>query len=297
MERFDKETKLPEFWYWENDRLSFTQDWLNGRPLSQSSLKLFRTSPRHYASRFIFGQKQPTKEMLLGKLVEAYIFEKDEDFNKKFQLFEKATGTGATAKNNDALFKAIKANVQLYTAEDIQRAKYCKMAVMDNSESRVLIENKKEFQKKLTWRNAAANIPLIGYLDYSSEAWDNEWLVDFKTANSADPIEFTKQAFNLDYLMQCAAYTDAYKKMYYKFPDFIFHVVETKEPYNVSINFIESDVKEKALDEFYGSLLAFRKAIDEKSFHQGYEFRNFDSANYFSMRTPSWYKPKYGGMT
>ena len=294
--RFDKTTELPKHWFWDGDNLSFNEEWLNHRPLSYSSLKLFRDSPRHYASRFIVGSKPPTPEMMFGKLAEAYIFESEQQFNKKFRLFEKASGTGSKAVNAEFYAKATKDKVQLYTKEDLQRAKYCKMAVMDNDESRQLIEARVDFQKRLKWHNKAANIPLIGYLDYRSTAWESEWLVDFKTAGNADPVEFAKAAVNWDYHIQAAAYSDAFKRLYYRFPDFIFHVVETKEPYNVSINFVESSTMEKAKDEFYGSLLAFRKCIEDKAFHKGYEFRNFDNMDYFALRMPGWYKPKYGGL-
>lgn len=293
--RLNKEMKLPEFWFWDDEGLSFSQDWLEDRPVSKSSLYLFRESPRHYSSRFIVGKKPPSDDMKFGNLVEALVFLSKKDFDKKYRLFEKATGTGSQAINKAAFAKAMKAKVELITKEDLERAGYCRESVMDNPDSRKLIENAFNYQKKLLWRNKKTNIPLVGYLDFESKAWETDFICDFKTTGNAEPEKWSKTAFNMENHLQAAIYSDAYKRLYFRFPYFLFLVVESTDPYNVTIQFVESKTMSRATDEFYGSLLAFRKCIEEKKFHQGYEFRLM-GMNYFSLRYPGYYKTKFGGI-
>ena len=294
--RFNKDTELLEGWFWEKDNLGITQEFIESRPLSYSSLKKFRESPRHYASKFLTPKKPDTEAMILGKIVESLVFESKEQFEKQFRVFKKASGTGSKALNDAVKDQAKADKILLITEDDLQTAKYCKESLLDHNESRQLIEGKTMYQQRLEWRNKASNLPLLGYLDFRSNAWDSDILVDLKTTNNADPDEFTRAIVKWDYHIQAAAYLDAYHKKFYQFPMFIFLAVETKEPYNVSVNFMESKILELAKDEFLGSLLAFRKCMDDKQFHKGYEFRLFDNLDYFAVRMPGYYKPKYGGL-
>lgn len=292
--RFTKETPLPEHWAWEGDNLGFTDEWLKNRPLSYSSLSKFIDSPRHYASKFITGAKAGTPAQMLGKIVEALIFETTEQFEAQFRIYIPAKGTGSKALNLETHAKATQDKVLLITQEDYDRATYCKLGVMDNNFARTLIEKRTSYQRKLRWTNRQTGLPMLGHLDFET-VWGDEFICDFKTAQSADPEDFTRDFAKWKYHIQGATYQDAIRVLEYRFPHFINMVVETKEPYNVSVNFAESSTMSRARDEYLGALQAFNIAKEQKLFHQGYEFRLFDTGGYFPLRLSNWYKPKYGG--
>lgn len=298
--RINKDTELPEGWFWKEKEdgslgLGISWDFINGRPFSASSAKEFRKSPRHYSTKMIFGYKEMTEDQIVGRIVETLALEKHK-FDTTFRVFEKATGTGSRKINNDAKEQAQADGVLLITPDLLKRAEYSHESLMDHKEARELIEKKKNVQQKLLWTDRKTKLPLIGYIDFGSDAWGENWIVDLKTGTNVDPDDFQKVIFKLGWDIQAAFYMDAYKNKFYQFPGFIFLGVETKEPYDVSINFMESKTLETAKDEFKGTLLAFKKCMDEFKFNEGYEFRLMQTRSYFGVRTPGYHKPIYGGL-
>ena len=271
--------------------LVIDQNFVEGRPLSYSSLKHFRKSPKHYV-KYLTDPYKPSAEMQLGTLVHVLTLE-PEMFEQKYMLYVKPSGEGSVKKKNDLIDIANKAKKILITQEEVDKTKIIKQALMDHDLSRTLIENRKRVEITMKWRHKATNLPLIGKIDFESRAWETDFILDLKTGKSSDPDDFIKQACNLDYQLQVGAYSDGYPRKFYKFPNFMFIVVETVEPYNVSILFCDSKYIESAKDEFYGTLLAFRRCMDNNQFHLGYEFRLMETMDYFSMKLPGWYRPKF----
>ena len=110
--------------------------------------------------------------------------------------------------------------------------------------------------------------------------------------------KFITQKFNAKLLEEIAEYIRVKceadtSEVIYKFPYFIFLAVENAEPFNVSVNFVDSKTAEEAKEEFDATLTAFRYCMDKDLFHQGYEFRLQSGLNYFSIQTPKWYKRKF----
>lgn len=298
--RIDKTTELPDFWKWKTfedkrEGLGFDWDWLKKRPLSASSLKNFFESPKHYSNKMLFPRKPGTEDQLLGRAIETLALEKDK-FDKQFRVFEKATGTGSRAKNEEALLQAKSDGVMLITPEQLQRSEYAYESLMDHNEARTLIENKIKVQQELRWTDRQTKIPLLGYLDFTSKAWEMDWIVDLKTGPNVEPEIFNKTLFKLFWHIQGATYLEAYKEIYYKFPSFIFLGVETKDPYNISVNFFEDKAAERAKKEFHHGLIAFKKCVEEFRFNEGYEFWLMETRSYFGVRYPGYYKPSYGNI-
>jgi len=275
--------------------IEITQEFLEGRPLSYSSLKQFRKSPKHYI-QYLTKPFAPSAEMMLGTLVHTLTLE-PEEFEKRYMLYVKPTGTGSVAAKNNLIDIANQAKRILITQEEVDTAKIIHQALMDHEQSRILIENRRKVEINLRWRHKETNLPLTGKIDFESRAWDTDFILDLKTSRDSDPDEFLKQAVKLDYHMQVGSYSDGYPRKFFKFPNFMFIVVETVEPYNVSVMFCDNKYVEQAKDEFYGTLLAFRRCMDKGLFNQGYEFRLMETRDYFSMRLPGWYRPKFQTVT
>lgn len=273
-----------------------TLDFIKSRPLSKSSLSAFNVSPKHYVK--YLNEKKDSSGFLLGSLIDCIVLE-PEKFENKYYVYEKPdlrTKVGKQAKESTLL---IAKNRTLITKEDYQKAKYAKESLMDLKESRDLIEKSFNIQKKLTFTDAKTKLPLIGYQDFQSSAWDSNLLVDLKTSRTAEPDKFNRLISDYDYDLQNAVYL-AYYRRRLQFPDFIFLTVETDDPYNVSITFCDSKFNQKAHEAFRGSLMAFKKALEPTEdkpnhFHMGYEFKLMGSLPYFTASLPPWKKPAYQG--
>lgn len=271
-----------------------TQEFIESRPLSASSIKAFRKSPKHYLM-YLKKPFVPSESMILGSVVDVLALT-PEEFDKRFFVFQKATGTGSRAVNQKAKDDAAAKGLMLITPDQVETAKLCVESLYSHDISKQLLEHKKNVQRKLLWRNKENNLPLIGYQDFESNVWGDKFIVDLKTTRSADPDEFSRQAASLDYEIQAGAYLDAYHKKFYQFPYFIFLAVETSEPYNVSVNFCDTKYVERAKSEFYGSLKAFRYCMDNfPEFNIGYDFRLMGTMSYFSMDIPRYKKERFVG--
>jgi hypothetical protein len=164
---------------------------------------------------------------------------------------------------------------------------------MDYDQSRQLIEGRIKVQRKLKWNDKATGLPIIGYIDFDTNAWESLFVVDIKTTVNADPDEFMKQANKLEYFLQFGCYAEGYPRCQFKFPNFAFLAIETDEPYNVSVNFCDAKYLDQAKDEFRSTVKAFDYCMKNNLFHQGYEFRLMGTVPYFSMQFPSWHKTKF----
>lgn len=270
------------------------QQFIESRPLSYSKIKYFRQSPRNYVNA-INTPFVPTDATLLGSAIDVLLLE-PKKFDKKFMIYDKFDKRSNKAKEDWAiLISKAKLNKQtLLTKEMFKKAELVIESLMDNTEIKTLIEGRKDVQKKLNWRDKKTNIPMIGYQDFGSNAWGGEFVVDLKSSRSADPDKFVRDIFgDLDYNMQIGSYLDYWKKKHFKFPDFIFLVTETTAPFNHSIIYIESKEREAAVEEFNGTLQAFRYCLDNKLFNQSYEFRLAQTRSYHAARKPKYYQRKY----
>lgn len=271
------------------------QAFIEKRPLSYSSMKAFSNSPKHYIE-YLNNPFVPTDATILGNLIDCLVLT-PEDFEKKYWVFEssyKDFKTKAAREERDQeIAMARELNKTVVTTEQLTIAKTCKTALMDHEQSRILIEHRTKVQNKLSWRDRKRDLPIVGYLDFESNAWDTEFLVDLKSSRSADPNDFTRYAAQLKYQIQCGGYLEGYYNQYYRWPNFIFLAVETSEPFNVSVNFCDDKYVEAAKAEWNGLLQAFRYCMDNDHFDLGYEFRLFGTNEYFNMTIPKYYRMSY----
>lgn len=269
------------------------QEQIEKRPLSASSLKQFAKSPKHYV-QYLEKPFEKTDALILGSAIDCKVLT-PENFEKEFLIYQKFSRRSNADKERWAtmVMEAKDQKRTLITEEMMITVDRCQEALMDHDQARELIEHRTKTQIRLSWRDRKNKIPLIGYADFESKAWDTDFVVDLKTTKSADPNDFVRDALKFGYHIQCAAYLDAYKKTQYRFPTFVFLAVETSEPFNVSINICDERYVEKALAEYHGILRAFRYCMDHEHFDMGYEFRLLGLKDYFNMSIPGYHKPAY----
>lgn len=264
---------------------------LMARPLSYSSLKQFAKSPKHFM-QYRIKPFVPSEAMILGSAFEDLVFD-DENFDKKYQVFIKAKGAGSVAINKEAYSKASQAGLTLITEEMMEKLEAMKESLMSTDYVRPYIDNVKAKQVRLRWNDKKTGLPFLGYADLECEVYDEMFVIDLKTTFNGDPDDFPKQAYNLHYNLQWATYSEGYYNMKFKFPYFAYLAVESVDPFNVSLFFIESKTMEESKDEWRATVDAFSYCLKEQLFHQGYEFRMALGMSYFAMRKPGYYRPKF----
>ena len=276
--------------------LQISREFLKGRPLSYSSLKKFWKSPKHYIKYLTEKKPPPSKIQIEGRLVETLALE-PEVFEKKF-LISPVINRRTNAGKEEYAALLEKAVINRMTIADEDQVRRCKLAVeslRSLDQSAALLAGKIGTQVPLFWTDKKTNLPIRGYVDLDTKAWGEHFIVDLKTGADVDPDEFVKiacKSVNL-WNLQVGTYLTGYHKAKYKFPYFIFLGVETDEPYNVSVNFCDDKFVKEAKEEFEGTLQAFNYCLENQLFHMGYEFRLMGNMNYFSMKLPGYYKPKF----
>lgn len=166
---------------------------------------------------------------------------------------------------------------------------------MYTPDARAFVDGMTKTQVKLSWRNKKLKLPFVGYVDFESRVWGEHFAGDLKSGKTADPEEIAREVLKWEYHLQTGTYLDGYHKIRFQFPYFVFLFVETAEPFNCSVNFCDNKFVEKAKEEFYGTIRAFRYCMDHDLFHQGYEFRLLNTKSYFSLHLPGYYRPKFSG--
>ncbi|MFA5298324.1 MAG: PD-(D/E)XK nuclease-like domain-containing protein, partial [Lutibacter sp.] len=257
-------------------------------------LKAFRKSPKHYI-QYLTEKRAPTDAMLIGSIVDCLALT-PELFDKKFRVYAKPNMRTNAGKSEFAklLQSAGELKQMLIDNEQLLTAQKTVAALYSHPEAKMLLEAKKKAQIKLSWTDRINSLPIVGYVDFETYLWGEKFIVDLKTTKDADPDIFVKDYIKFDYLLQTGTYLCGYHKTRFSFPYMIYLAVETDEPFNVSVNFIESKEMEKAEAEFNGTLKAFRYCMDNALFGQGYEFRLFGTKEYFALRLPGYWKPTFG---
>ena len=273
--------------------IKITPEFLASRPLSYSALKEFRKSPKHY-QLYLQTPKTQTPAMLLGSVVDCLVLE-PEKLEKRFLVFDKPnlrTNDGKAAYQQ-ALESSKEQGLTLIDGETLETAKKCRDSLMDHQMSRTIIESRKRVQIRLKWTHRKTGIPMIGYVDFEAMAWDTDFIIDLKTAATADPDDFIRNAAKLDYHIQAGAYLDGYPRTQFKFPQMAFMVVETSEPFNVSVFYCDNTYTSRARDEYHGSVNAFKYCMDNNLWHMGYDFRTMGTRDYFNMELPGYVKQRF----
>jgi hypothetical protein len=265
---------------------------LKKRPVSYSSLKAFRKSPKHYIE-YITKPREEKEEFTIGNATECLVFE-PEKFKDKFEVFTKFERRSNDAKATWAgMVQDAKANKKTLISDETHRlALILAESVKENELCQPYLNSVTKIQKKLEWTDKKTEIPIIGYVDAECEIEEHLIICDFKTTANAEPDKWFKQAAELEYDLQVGAYLTGYHKTAYKFPEFVFIVVEKETPYNSVVIHCPSDYCEAAKDEFEKTLTAFRYCLDEKLWYQGYEFWNAEMP-YFTMSKPKWKQSKF----
>jgi hypothetical protein len=233
--------------------------------------------------------------MILGSVVDCLITT-PERFEQTYLVHEKVSRASNAGKAAwEGLLASAKAENKTLLSQDIyETAKIVYDALMNSKEASPFLNNIRHKQRQLRWTNRQTGLPCIGYSDFDCVIEDQVFIVDLKVMNSADPLEFEYAMKKFEYFLQVGAYLDAYKTKFFEFPYFVFLVAESVAPFNVSVNFVEAKYCEFGLEEWLGTLKAFKICMDDMMFDAGYEFRLMKTGEYFGLHVPGYMKRMYG---
>ena len=261
---------------------------LNDRPLSYSSIKEFRKSPKHYVQYITEPRKPPSEAQIIGSAFEMLLLE-PEKFEKDIFIYTKPNLRSNAGKEEWEQIKTQGEGKLMITEEIETKVKLMVQNAQDCPEMVMYINAITARQVRLTWKHKG--FPFIGYVDAEGDLED-DWCFEIKTARSADPDDFNRDIYKWGYNMQIGAYAEGYHRSKYKFPNFAFLVFETEAPYNCAPIMVDSKQLKLMRDEWQATIQAFKFCVEEELFHQGYNFQ-LQTKPYFAVSKPGYYRPKF----
>ncbi len=270
------------------------------KTLSYSSLKQFNKSPEHFV-HYLKGGFVPTAAMIFGSLLDKMILTPgtwQDDFIVKpekpplkkdlVEQYGKETGAEMyiAGKANYEKWMEDNAGKTFVTQEQIDEAAFITKKVFANTEAAALLAMITSTQRRVEFTDKATGLKVCGYLDGEGDTI----IMDLKSCQSAEPEKFARQACDLGYHLQAAVYLEAAKLNGFRFPEYWFLCVETAEPYGIAVIRASDEFIEYGKLELRNSLDNFKYCLDNRLFHQSYQFKN--KFGPLTLELPGWLKRK-----
>ena len=195
---------------------------------SSTQLKyLFDTSPKHFKAKYIDSSTEQTKQtpaMILGSMLHDKVLE-PEAFNKNFFIMPKIDGRTKEGKaRKEEALKHIGDRI-LTDDEQNEIANQMAESVLNNKTAQRLLENAKK-EVAYFWRCPFSGLRFKAKLDAISD----DYSIELKTAKSAKPDIFSKDAYNRNYDLSVVHYEQGLQCEEKKIKRY-FIVVENTPPY------------------------------------------------------------------
>jgi len=255
---------------------------ITNKVLSYSSLKEFRKSPEHFV-QYLEKKKAPSEAMILGSLVDRMVLTPGtwQDEFTVMPHFDRRTKEG---KEGFAKFTEENKGKTFVEEDVIIKAEFITAKVMQNEQAKEILSRLTQTQETIFYTDKETGLKMVAKLDGRGD----NIIMDLKTCASADPEEFAKAAINFGYPLQAGVYAEAVRNRFFKFPDYYFICVETSAPYGISVCKASDDFVELGKQQLRKALEEFKYCLDNKLFHQSYEFRNLFGPHILEL--PPWAK-------
>lgn len=273
------------------------QDYYKIKRMSNSAMKHFRQSPRHYLY-YMNSPFEETPAMILGRAFHCYVLEPDEFENQFFLLDEskrpEPDKTMSSKLNQNWKYSLISRNAKktLIKDEDLNLVKRMADALYNCPPARELLEVITEVEKPVFWKDPETGIEMKAKYDGISP----DITIDLKTCVNAEPHVFGFHSYDMGYHRQGALYSDSRpiatdptgKPLRLPKGDFYFIAVEKEPPYGVSVNKASRDFIIRGRLEYTEILENFRFWQDQGAPDVCYEWRT--PFGYHSLKLPPWVK-------
>lgn len=253
--------------------MKVTQELLNERPLSYSSIKEFAKSPRHYIN-YINAKRDPSKEMNMGSVIHTLLMYPSE-FSDTFAVAPDVDRRTKEGKMIWEQFNETSGNKMIVSESDLAEANSIVDIVISSPSVSSIVGKCHSFEQE--FRIDHMGLPYRGFVDGISDSF----ILEVKTMSDASPQNIIREFYNRKYHIQAALYS-----MVFKLP-VKYIIIETKAPYNFIVADASSDYIDKGREELNWLSERFKLCMDLDAFSSGYQF-NLD--NVFEVGLPSWIK-------
>jgi len=262
-----------------NPEIKITREFLETRPLSYSSLKQFRRSPLHYMN-YITQPKEQTTAFAFGNLFDCLLLTPDE-FENRFVVIPEINKRTKDGKAEFAEFAEANKGKTFVTQEMIDNANKMKASVNEHRRAKELLSANGTVQRRMNWKDDN-DLPFVMQSDFDSD--EGNVIVDIKTAADASDNRFMRDAFEYAYHIQAALYLEAFRKKMFRFPRFVFIVVEKESPFAVNVfDKISDSFLKLGRQEIDTLKTEFIHAMENDLFSRGYDFRTIDGGTILDL--------------
>lgn len=253
--------------------------------MSNSALKHFRRSPRHYLTNKQFPVV--TEAMVIGQAFHAFILEPDK-FTGEFAVAPVCDRRTKEGKSTYAEFQlTLKPGQQIIFKDDMAMIERMRESLYDDAHARELLDSVAWAEKPFEWTDDITGVECKAKMD----AGNDVFTLDLKSCENADPFTFASYAYN-NLLTQPAMYVDARGANKMNKGAFYFICIEKSPPYGVSVLKVGNDfIKEGRA--VYGEILSdYAYWLEMGSPDVCYSWKA--PLGYHMLNLPKW-KQGYGG--
>jgi hypothetical protein len=196
------------------------------RAASASLLKVIATGTMAHVREWMQApEPEQTDAMAFGSALHAFILE-PERFTERYFVSPKVRRAG---KEWEALLAASCGKRILWT-DDLARMRLMLAALREQTRTRKLIRVAGAFECCVVWDDEATGLRCKARLDKLLPK-GHDIILDYKSAESAEPMAFAKSAANYGYDIQAGFYTDGVKAATGRDCRFLFLAQEKEAPY------------------------------------------------------------------
>lgn len=256
------------------------------RRISNTQLTAFKRSPQHWL-HYINEPKKQTEAMVIGQAAHCLALQK-EKFKDEFFLMD-LTMRPKPDKNFQTKVNQIWRDEQIelagtkpvLTTDDLPRLERMVSALYEDVVARDFLKAGSEFEVEMFWE--CLGLGFVGRKDISSD----EFIVDLKFVNNANPQTFQRTLFKDGIYRQGGMYLDGEMKGEYTgdpHKRVIFIAVESVEPHGVSVHEMNPELIQIGVSEYRMLAQQLKVCLDEDYF-PSYHHRSIHG--HFEIFTPS----------
>ncbi len=265
--------------------------------MSNSAMSHFKRSPLHY-NFYRNTRIEPTRPMIFGNAFHTAILE-DEKFSERYVELPEGAPKRPTAQQWNAKkpspesqasmnwwleFNAHNQEKIILNSKETQLLKNMKDALFNHEQAMEYLNEIKEAEKELSWKDDITGIEMKGKLD----GFCDDFTIDLKTCITAEPQGFMNTAFNSAYHRQAALYMDGRGLSKFKKGDFYFIACEKVAPFGISIIKCGDDIIKHGRAVYSSILEDFQYWNEMGRPNVGYEWKA--PVGYFTWNLPNWMK-------
>lgn len=248
--------------------------------VSRSELWSLRTSPEKYIY-FKEHPSEPTPALIFGQVFHAAVLQPDV-FDEEFAIMPQIDRRTKEGKAAYAEFLESTKDKTVISEDELTLINAMKEKLMNTNYVKKLLSG--EHEKEFFWADELTGEECKCRADAVIEINGVMYVIDLKTAASADTETFMKHAIEYGYHVQAAMYSEGVKIVTGKETKFVFIAIEKAEPYAVNI-MIADDLFIKYGYDVFRELIGIYHECKESGNWYGY-LGKFNEIN--SLGLPPW---------